>query len=401
MKNTNQIAIVLIVVLAIFGAMSFINFMPKEPKEATGPRGISNTTIQPILDREDLETPFIQVALLLDSSGSMDGLLEQAKSQLWKMVNELATTRQNGKTPKIEIALYQYGRDQSQVNGYITQHAGLSSDLDKISELLFNMRIEGSNEYCGMVIGNSVADLQWSPDNDDLKIIIIAGNETFEQGPIDYRQACKQAISKGIMINTIYCGKESDGIELKWKAAADCADGKYIVIDQNEVVMHIESPYDNKLDSLNNKLNSTYLGYGREAEEKMENQAVQDANAKKYGNANSANRAKAKASSAYSNESWDMVDAAKKDEEIINKIATDDLPEAMKNMNSEEKKEYVKEMANKRELIKTEILELDKLRSAYIAEQKKSVAEKSTLDNAVSETLIKQAESKGFKVVNQ
>ena len=32
----------------------------------------------------------IQMAILLDTSGSMDGLIEQAKAQLWKIVNELA-----------------------------------------------------------------------------------------------------------------------------------------------------------------------------------------------------------------------------------------------------------------------------------------------------------------------
>ena len=63
------------------------------------------------------KNPKIQMALLLDTSNSMDGMIEQAKSQLWKMVNELATATRDGKTPDIEIALYEYGNDNLSIKG--------------------------------------------------------------------------------------------------------------------------------------------------------------------------------------------------------------------------------------------------------------------------------------------
>ena len=40
--------------------------------------------------------PLIQMAILLDTSGSMSGLIEQAKTQLWTIVNEFATARRQG-----------------------------------------------------------------------------------------------------------------------------------------------------------------------------------------------------------------------------------------------------------------------------------------------------------------
>lgn len=55
-------------------------------------------------------TPKIQVAVLLDVSNSMDGLIEQAKAQLWNMVSVMGKAKCNEITPKIEIALYEYGR---------------------------------------------------------------------------------------------------------------------------------------------------------------------------------------------------------------------------------------------------------------------------------------------------
>ena len=49
----------------------------------------------------------IMIALLLDTSNSMDGLIDQAKSQLWKIVNEVAAAKSgDGTQPNIKIALY-------------------------------------------------------------------------------------------------------------------------------------------------------------------------------------------------------------------------------------------------------------------------------------------------------
>lgn len=46
----------------------------------------------------------IQLAILLDTSSSMDGLIDQAKSQLWKIVNELAVSKKNGKSIELFVA---------------------------------------------------------------------------------------------------------------------------------------------------------------------------------------------------------------------------------------------------------------------------------------------------------
>ena len=126
----------------------------------------------------------IQVALLLDTSGSMNGLIEQAKGQLWKIVNELATSTKDGHRPQIEIALYQYGNNGiSPAKGHIEQISPLTSDLDIISEKLFRLTTDGGEEYCGKVIQTSLDELKWSKKDEDLKMIFIAGNESFAQGP--------------------------------------------------------------------------------------------------------------------------------------------------------------------------------------------------------------------------
>jgi hypothetical protein len=177
----------------------------------------------------------IMIALLLDTSNSMDGLIEQAKSQLWKIVNELAGAKcDDGARPTIQIALYEYGNDNlPSSEGYIRLVSPLTSDLDVISEKLFALTTNGGNEYCGYVINKSLKQLDWSSGKADLKMIFIAGNEPFTQGPIPYYTACALAKEKDVVVNTIHCGEYGVGIETSWKRAADLTGGTYMAIEQD------------------------------------------------------------------------------------------------------------------------------------------------------------------------
>jgi hypothetical protein len=149
----------------------------------------------------------IQVAILLDTSNSMDGLIEQAKSRLWNIVNTLTTLKFEGKTPEIEIALYEYGNDGLNKNtNYIRQVAPLTTDLDLISEKLFSLRTNGGSEYCGAVIQDASQKLTWNDGLQNMKLLYIAGNEPFNQGNINYKEAIADALKKGIYVNTIHCG---------------------------------------------------------------------------------------------------------------------------------------------------------------------------------------------------
>ncbi len=118
-----------------------------------------------IINKVNSRTPEqrkIQIALLLDTSSSMEGLIEQAKSQLWLMVSELTKATCEGQDPKLEIALYEYGNDGlSFDNGYIRQVSPLISDLDDVSASLFSLSTNGGSEYCGYVIDKTIKDLEW------------------------------------------------------------------------------------------------------------------------------------------------------------------------------------------------------------------------------------------------
>src|SRR6185503_20914291 len=115
-------------------------------------------------------------------------------------------------------------------------------------------RTNGGNEYCGQVIDRAVHALSWEP-GDHYRAIFIAGNEPFTQGPMNYAAACRSAIQKSIIVNTIHCGAPDVGRQGMWEHAAMLADGRAMNIDQNQALVHIDAPQDAQLGVLNQRLN--------------------------------------------------------------------------------------------------------------------------------------------------
>lgn len=339
----------------------------------------------------------IQVALFLDTSSSMDGLIEQAKSQLWSIVNEMALAKADGRTPDIEIALYEYGNDHlSAREDYIRQVVPLSRDLDRISEALFSLGTYGGNEYCGAMIGRGLKDLAWSASGRDLKLIYIAGNEPFDQGSVDYRTVCRTAISRGIVVNTIFCGDYEEGIRTFWKNGAELGEGKYFNINQNRATVYVETPYDKQINELNGKLNETYIGYGALGVQKKEAQAQQDRNAAKYSAANAAERTVSKSGAAYRADDWDLVDAYKNDKIDVKTLKTEDLPAELKGKSLPEIKAYVEKKSAERDEIQGRIRDLNQKRAAYLATESKKTGGDQSLNGAMSQALRERAEKQGF-----
>ncbi len=339
----------------------------------------------------------VQLAILLDTSGSMEGLIEQAKTQLWKIVNELSRASKRGESINLEVALFEYGKDSiPEDEGYLRMILPFTTDLDKISDELFKLRTNGGDEYCGEVIRSAIKNLNWSRDDENLKIIFIAGNEPFTQGEINYKTWCKKAASKGIIVNTIFCGNYQEGISTKWKDGADLADGRYMTIDHNQQIVHINAPQDRIIIELGIKLNSTYIGYGIRGKAKKKMQEEQDANALAIASPVMVERSVAKSSGQYRNSSWDLVDAENEGAVKIEDLSENELPEEMKEMTLEERKKYLSEKAKERESIQKEINELNEARRIYVAEKTLEMGD-NTLDAVMIKAIREQAESKNFK----
>jgi len=345
-----------------------------------------------------IEKSTIKVALLLDTSNSMDGLIDQARAQLWEIINELSYAKCKSERPNLKIALYEYGNDRlSNADGYIRQVSAFTNDLDYISEKLFSLTTNGGNEYCGQVIQTSVNQLEWDTNESDLKLIFIAGNEPFTQGPVNYMSASTDAKKKQININTIYCGDYNDGISSMWQQGAQLGNGDYMAINHNQQTVHIPSPYDDYILELNIKLNKTYIPYGKQGRRKVASQSVQDANASKYGKANEVSRTVSKSSSFYKNSSWDLVDAETEQEDFsYTKIDKKMLPKELQQKTNKELETYVSIKKEERIKIQQKIQEENNKRTKYITAEKKKNNINNHLENAMLNAIKKQGKQKSY-----
>jgi hypothetical protein len=344
----------------------------------------------------------VQLVILFDTSNSMDGLITQAKSRIWAIVNEASGLKYFGETPSLEIAMYDYGNDGlSASTNYIRQQTPFTTNLDVISEKLFSLKTNGGSEFCGAVIQKSLNDLSWSNNPADLKLIYIAGNEPFNQGPINYKEVCSQATSKGVFVNTIYCGDALQGIREFWKDGATCSKGEYFNINSNQKVAYIETPYDDQINEQNIRLNGTYIGYGSTSSYNLSNQVAQDMNAAVQSKAVVSERILVKSKkSAYKNGDWDAVDAMEADSTFLEKVKEDDLPKELKGKSKEEQEKYIKEKSEERDKIQAEIGRLGKEREQYIQEELKKRNESEKQDDfgtAVAKSLKEKAKSLGYE----
>ncbi len=369
------------------------------------PVGLHATTAEPDAKQvaaraqAPISAPRIQLAILLDTSSSMDGLIDQARQQLWTTVNELARARRGGLVPHLEVAVFEYGNSGlSQADGYTRQVIGLSRELDQVSEALFSLTTNGGDEYCGHAIASAVQQLQWSQSPDDVRAVFIAGNEPFTQGPTPFAEAIAAATQRGIVVNTIHAGGHQDGISGGWQQGAVLAGGSYMSIDQDHAIAHIDAPQDDEIARLNASLNETYVPFGEHGASGAARQAQQDSNSLGVSGSLLAKRAQAKSSALYDNSRWDLVDAVAAAPAQLDAIADDALPEPMQGMDKDQRRAFVEAKAEQRASLQSRIAELARERDAHVAALRAEQSESapSTLQDALTEAARKQAESKRF-----
>ena len=349
-----------------------------------------------------LGKPFVQLALLLDTSNSMDGLILQAKTRLWRIVNELASAERKGANPEIEVALYEYGNDSIPAGeNYLKQVMPFTKDLDKISEKLFALKTNGGEEYAGAVIGNAVMNLQWKPESDVYKAIFIAGNEPFTQGQIPYQDSITKASKKGIIVNTIFCGTSSEGKSTGWSDGALWGHGEFLNIDPDTKIVHIKTPYDADIERYGIDINRTFVPYGESGKNSYMRQAGEDKKAEsEKASGSSIQRSMYKGQKQYSSSAtWDLITLIEQGKLQYNEIKKADLPAELGNLSNEELKLYIEKKITERKKIQNEIASLAEKRKTYLKDKEMEIAEKNknSLDETMMKSIKRQASELEYK----
>lgn len=394
-----RVLVTLALVMAITLSPEISHGQDASSTENTKSKETNEKNLEKAKDKKN-KPPAVDIAILLDTSNSMDGLISQARSQLWNIVQQVGSAEKKNQKPKLRVAVFEYGNSKLPASeNYLRQVVQLTDDLDKVSEGLFALKTDGGDEYCGAVIQEAIQRLDWTSKRNSYKAIYIAGNEPFTQGEVDFEKSCRTAIESGIVVNTVHCGNYQRGVEGQWKRGAELAEGKFMNINQDKKLAQIKTPHDAILIELNVELNRTYLWYGTSAQRGafQANQLQQDKNSATAGASSS--RIATKAGALYSNRGRDLVDSQKGNANLLDKIDEQQLPESMRKMTLAERKAYVSEMAKKRAEIQRKIGEENTKREAFLmAKKKEAGSAKDTFGDAISEAVAAQLEQFGFEI---
>lgn len=201
--------------------------------------------------------PRVEVAFVLDTTGSMGGLIEGAKRRIWSIARRIGEGRPR---PELRIALVGY-RDVG--DAYVTRVHPFTSDMDEVYQALASFRAEGGGdgpEHVSAALRDAVESLPWSDDR-ALKVIFLVGDappHVDYQDGLDYRRHVRDAKQRGIVVDAIQCGEDPRTAEV-WREIAAAGLGSYARIDAQGGMNAKVTPFDAELARLGAELSSTVV----------------------------------------------------------------------------------------------------------------------------------------------
>jgi len=358
---------------------------------------IAHPTVDPLTN----ERPIVEVVFVLDTTGSMSGLIKAAKEKIWSIATTLASAQP---APEIRMGLVAY-RDRG--DSYITRVVDLSDDLDSLYASLMDFKAQGGGdgpESVNQALHEAVQGISWSQDQDAYKVVFLVGDAPPHmdyQDDVKYPQTIVAAQKKGIKINAVQCGQNSRTTR-EWQTIAHLAKGSYFSVEQEGSAVAITTPYDEKLARLSAALDDTRLYYGTKSA-KQKSQRKLDASAKLHVGSSLESRAR-RATFNLSKSGKDnflgegeLVDAVTSGRVELDSIDEEALPSSMQTMAPIEKKALIAKKSKDRSELQAQIETLAAKRSNYLRQKVEEAggAEKS-LDHKIYSTVREQATVKGL-----
>ena len=348
----------------------------------------------------------LEMVFVLDTTGSMGGLIDGAKQRIWGIVNEVMQTPAK---PNVRVGLVAYRDNGDQ---YVTQVLPLTNDLDKVYTTLMEYSADGGGDGPENVrrgLADGVRKAGWSKSNGNTaQIVFLVGDapphDDYTQEP-DTLKTTAEAVAAGMVVNTIQCGADPQ-TQTVWQQIARRGEGQYFRIAQDGGVQTVATPYDSKLSELGNKLGATYLAYGGGAgpagevfrkEASARQAAAETVVVASAPVAAAADRAVNKALNrdAYVG---DLLQSIENGSVKLDEVKADDLPADLKKLSAAERKAEVERRLAERQKIRDEIVTLKKQRDDYLlAERKKQNGTQTGFDAAVASALKDQMAKKGIK----
>ncbi len=363
--------------------------VPAAPK-ATDPT-------QPASTAAKAAKPRIEVCFVLDTTGSMGGLIEGAKQKIWSIANEMISAKP---TPELRLGLVAY-RDRR--DEYVTRTFDLSNDIDAIYGHLQSFRAGGGGdepESVNEALQDAVRKMSWSDDRRVLKIIFLVGDAPphmdYADGP-KYPQVCQEAAKKDLIINTVQCGNIASTTPF-WKEIAQLSEGSYAAIAQSGNMVAIATPMDSELAELNRELGKTLVAYGAEPARRAV--ATKQLAAESAPAAVAADRLAFNARYGVAVQGdGELLDGLSSGKVKLESLKKDQLPAEYQKLNQEELKVELGKKQQERAELQGRIQKLTRDREEYVAAERKRQAEQGkgdSFDAKVAASIRAQAARKGI-----
>jgi Mg-chelatase subunit ChlD len=343
-----------------------------------------------------VEKPRIEVCFVLDTTGSMGGLIEGAKQKIWSIANQMIGAKP---TPELKIALIGY-RDRS--DEYVTKLFDLTDDIDAVHEKLSGFKAGGggdSPESVNQALDEAVSKISWSQDRRVLKIIFLVGDfppHMDYQDDIKYPIACQKAVKCDLIINTIQCGNEMSTTPI-WQEIAKLSEGTYSAIGQTGNMIAIATPMDAEIGRLNVSIGNTLVAYGSDHDRRslILKQSVAEAAPA----AVAADRLEYNIRTGKSVQGkGELLDAVTRGDVKIAELKKEELPAELQQLSKDELKNYIDKKQTERTELQKKLKNLLAQRDAFIQAEKKRLqgGKKDAFDEKVAETIRAQAARKGI-----
>jgi len=348
-----------------------------------------------------VEHPKIEVVFVLDTTGSMSGLIDAAKEKIWSIASTMASAQNS---PDIKMGLVAY-RDRG--DEYITKNVALSSDLDSMYAQLMDFKADGGGdtpESVNQGLDDAVNKMTWSQDQQTYKVVFLVGDAPAHmdyQDDMKYPDIMALAKENGIIINTIQAGSDSQTTR-NWQQIASLGAGDYFQVEQEGNAVAIASPFDKEMAELSAKLDDTRLYYG-DKDEKVKQASKVAAARKLHKEASDESRARrAEFNAAPSGKSnflgdGELVDAISSGRVDLSSIKNENLPESIQAMPVEEQELVIKQKAQERDVLEKEMKVLAEKRSDYLKKEvEEAGGKKDSLDAKIYSSIWSQAKEKGI-----
>jgi hypothetical protein len=351
---------------------------------------------EPLRAREP-EPAHIEVAFVLDTTGSMSGLIEGAKRKIWSIANQLVSAQQR---TDVRFALIGY-RDRG--DAYVTRVYDLTDDLDAVYARLMQFQADGGGdgpESVNQALHEAVTRLDWSSSPEVYRVIFLVGDAPPHldyQDDVRYDRSVRLARQRDIAVNAIQCGNWEETAQI-WREVASLGMGSYAAIAQDGGMALISTPMDEELARLNRELAGTVVAYGAEHERRAAEEKVGNALRAEAPAAADRLAYLAKSSGAVVTGAKDLVADVAAGEPVAS-VRPEALPPALRALPPAEREKYVEQQVAKRRRVQARIARVTAERDAYLAKQEaeaRAAGEADAFDQRVNDAIKAQAARKGI-----